>query len=293
MSLAGNLYVPLGGWGRNINHDPRSPAYRVARAVGAVTPKDAGHDIHIAPMDQGNLGSCVPHAGTAMLATDPFWDTLDKSFKDELSDPVKAEALAQQFYREVTAADPYPGAWEPDDTGSDGLSLAKVFQTQGLNNGYEHVMGIDDAHITLQGTDTVPGRPYPIGISWLSGMDTPGKDGVCKVTGRSRGGHEVLVYRYDLARDLWWIRNSWSKDWGLKGDFAISTDGYLKLMSLQADGTPMTPLTAPAPQPAPAPSLRLDRLDIWAKRVTQFPKGKTAYERLAAQDWVEGRSALQ
>jgi hypothetical protein len=289
MALNGNLFVPLGGWGRNINHDPASVAYRAARR-GAVTPKDVGHEIHIAPMDQGNLGSCVPHAGTAMLATDPFWDTLDADLKAQLQNPANAEGYAVQAYREVTALDPYPGQWEPDDTGSDGLSLWKLLRARGLVGGSEHVMSIDDAHVLIQKA------PYPIGISWLSGMDTPGTDGVCKVTGRSRGGHEVLVYRYDLVRDLWWIRNSWSADWGLRGDFAIDTPGYLKLMSLQADGTGMTPTTAPTPQPVdPVPPVDTNpfpfvELDIWSHRALN-KHGAPAYERIAAQAYEDWKAA--
>lgn len=298
MSRNGNLFVPLGGFGRNINHDPRSWAYRAARkavAPGAagVVPKDVGYEIHIAPLNQGNLGRCVPTAGTAMLATDPFWDTLSKELRAMLTVPALAEEFAVQAYRDVTRLDPFSGAWEPDDTGSDGLSLWKLFQARGYVNGSEHVMGIEDAHAALQGTAEQPGRPFPIGIPWLSEMFQPGADGVVKVNGTMQGGHEVLVYRYELARDLWWIRNSWGRSWGHNGDFAIDTPGYLKLMSMQADGTPMVPLTAPPPEPTPQPSLRLDRLDIWAERVDRFPKGKPIYEKLAAADWKAGREALR
>lgn len=284
MSLNGNLFVPLGGWGRNINHDPTSKAYRASRAGEVALPTSVTHDVRIAVMDQGNLGSCVPHAGTELLTTDPFWDTLDKAVQKQLMDPTAAEAFAQQAYRDVTRLDPYPGQWEPDDTGSDGLSLWKLFRQRGYVGGSEHVMSIDDAHVLIQKT------AYPIGISWLSGMDSPGRDGVVKVTGTVRGGHEILLYAYDAARDLWWCRNHWSKDWGLNGNFAFDTPGYQKLMDMQGDGTGMTPLTAPDPQPVtPDNYLRTDRLDLWASKCKPWwPR----YERDAAADWKEGRSAL-
>lgn len=285
MSINGNLYVPLGGWGRNINHDPRSKAYKAAR-YGTTTPKDVTWEIHIPPMDQGNLGSCVPHAGTAMLATDPFWGELGADIQKQLSSPAQAELYALQLYRDVTRADPYPGAWEPTDTGSDGLSLAKVLQSRGLNNGYEHVMSIDDAHAAIQK------GPYPIGISFLANMETPGKDGVVSVSGRTLGGHEILVYRYDLTRDLWWCRNSWSADWGLKGDFAFDTPGYQKLISLQADGTPMTPVSSPAPEPVdPTPAPVNPLADFPVTEFDNFAKRKAGwwprYEYLAAWSWEQ------
>lgn len=282
MTLQGNLFVPLGGWGRNINHDPRSRLFEAARftegGAGALT--DWGHDIHIAPMDQGNLGRCVPTAGTAMLATDPFWDTLSAELRAVLADPVAVENFAIQAYREVTRLDPYPGAWEPDDTGSDGLSLWKLFRQRGYVVGAEHVTSIDDAHVAGRK------KPYPIGISWLEGMDQPRPDGTVQVTGKTRGGHEVLMYRYDAARDLWWCRNSWGRNFGKGGDFAFDTPGYMKLMSLQADGTPMdltTVTPSPVPPSPPADDFPYGPMDMWANRVTRLRGYVPSYERNAAQ----------
>lgn len=284
MSLQGNLFVPLGGWGRNINHDPMSRLYKGARKARSVTPKDVGYEIHILPMDQGNLGSCVPHAGTAMLASDPFWDTLDKELQQQLRNVANAEGFAVQAYREVTALDPYPGTWEPDDTGSDGLSLWKLWRQRGYVGGSEHVMSIDDAHVLIQK------GPYPIGISWLADMDSPGTDGVVKVGGRSRGGHEILLYRYDLGCDLWWCRNSWGTGWGKGGDFAFDTPGYQRLMDLQADGTGMARLDEPAPEPVVPDDegFPFTVMDIWSHRAL---RRRTApqYERIAAQAYETWR----
>lgn len=293
MTVNGNLFVPLGGYGRNINHDPRSRAYRAARmatAPGAagVVPRTVSWEPHIPAMDQGDLGRCVPTAGTAMLTCEPFWSTLSAPLQRLLLDPVQREQWAIQAYRDITRMDPFLGAWEPEDTGSDGLSLAKLWASRGLANGYEHVMSIEDAHAAIQR------GPYPIGISWLSDMDRPRTDGTVSVSGTMRGGHEVLLYGYEFERDLWWCRNSWSSMWGRRGDFAFDTAGYLKLMAMQADGTPMTPLTLPTPIPVPPQDdFPFGEMDVWAERVRRFPLVKPAYEKVAAAAYRGWRAGHQ
>lgn len=275
-----NLFVPLGGYGRNINHDPASRAYRAARARASVQPRDVGWEVHIAPLDQGNLGRCVPTSATAMLATDPFWDTLDVALRRTLGTPATAEQYAIQAYRDVTRIDPFRGSWEPDDTGSDGLSIWKLWRDRGLVGGAEHIMSLDDAHAAIQQ------RPFLIGTTWLEGMSAPGADGVVRASGRSLGGHEFLCYRYDLDRDLWWCRNSWSRQWGLDGDFAFDSNTYLQLMGMQADGTSMVPTTLPAPQPVGPGPFPFEVMDTWAGKC-RFWWAK--YEKEAVSAYVKWR----
>lgn len=276
------VVVPGRRLGRNVNHDPRSVAFRVG--ARAVTPKSVRWERHGPILDQGNLGSCVANAGTAMLMCDPFWSTLDKQLQKVLSDAQTAEQYAVQTYREVTRIDPFPGSWEPDDTGSDGLSLGKLFKSRGLAAGYEHVMSLDDAHAAIQK------GPYPVGVSWLSNMDQPSSEGIVNVSGSSRGGHEILVTEYDASRDLWWLDNSWSEAFGKNGRFAISSEGYQKLMKLQADGTPMTPSSQPAPEPKPVADVPVNftadqfhTLDKWAGKVRSW---WPVYGRAASKAWV-------
>jgi len=286
MTRNGNLFVPLAGHGRNINHDPKSRAYRASRAGEVALPKTVMWEPRIQPLDQGSLGRCVPTAGTAMLACDPFWDTLDKGLQRQLSVPVTAELFAVQAYRDVTALDPFLGTWEPDDTGSDGLSLWKLYRARGYVGGSEHVMNIDDAHVAIQK------GPYPIGISLLADMERPNAVGVVSVSGANRGGHEVLLYGYDAARDLWWCRNSWGRDWGFYGDFAFDTPGYQKLMRMQADGVVMTPTNLPTPQPIaptdPLDTFPYEEMDSWLMKVSRKIY-RSKYEHAAATAYAGWR----
>lgn len=275
--------VPGRRLGRNINHDPASLAYRV-RAV-EVTPRSVQWARFGKIMDQGDLGRCVPTAGTGLLQCDPYFPTLSPVLQKALQDPHLAEVYAIQAYREVTALDPFDGAWEPDDTGSDGLSLAKLWKARGLNNGYEHVTNVMEAHAAIQK------RPFIIGTVWLSGMDQPRTDGTVVVSGTNRGGHEYLCREYDLGRDLWWFDNSWTESWGLHGRFAMDTPGLMKLLAMQGDITSMVPVTAPAPQPEPAPApvageLPVRELDSWAKKRRAW---WSKYEKDAADAWTKYR----
>lgn len=146
-----HLYEPTDPrLGRHVRHDERSarPEYAVP-----VLPRSAIRSRewtrHIPILNQGNIGSCVPNNAPEHLGTDtgygytgvtsvtvPRADT--KGFFKAGSVWGLDEAFAQQMYRLVTRIDPYPGQWEPDDTGSDGLSLAKALVMLGLSDKYKH-----------------------------------------------------------------------------------------------------------------------------------------------------------
>ena len=269
-----------GRLGRNINHDARSLRYLVAAPGAKVTPRSVAWERHGPILDQGNLGSCVPNAATGLLMTLGFWQTMGAGLQKVLSDADLAEQFAVQAYRDVTRADPFEGSWEPDDTGSDGLSIAKLFQGRGLNNGYQHITSVEGAHAAIQK------GAFIAGTSWLADMDNPGVDGVVKVSGVSRGGHEYLCREYDLARDLWWFDNSWGLSFGLNGRFAYDTPGLVKLLGMQGDATSMVPVSRPAPVPTPQPNDgNLAVLDKWAGKMSWWwPKYEkdavAAYKRL-------------
>lgn len=275
--------IPGRRLGRNINHDPQSLRYKV-RPRAAVQPRSIQWERFGAIMDQGDLGRCVPTAGTGLLQCAPFWNALSAPLRKALQNPAMAESYAIQAYREVTALDPFEGAWEPDDTGSDGLSLAKLWKARGLNNGYEHATTIDEAHEAIQRA------PFIIGTNWLSGMDQPRPDGTVSVSGTNRGGHEYLCREYDLGRDLWWMDNSWTTSFGVRGRFAYDTPGLQKLMKMQGDITAMVPATAPAPAPDPLPGDPLadwpgQTVDTWVNALRPWWTKREKNAATAVYDW--------
>jgi hypothetical protein len=237
-------FVEGRGFGRNIRHDPRSFRYRIGTES---TPTTVFWDRHGPILDQGNLGSCVANTGADLLLTGPFWSTVPEDLKATLSDGTTAETWAVDLYKELTSSDDYPGAWPPDDTGSDGLTLGKVLTRRGLISGYQHAMTVGEAHTAIQA------GPFAIGTVWLSNMEDTDANGVVKVAGQVLGGHEYLCFGYDATKDLWWFDNHWTPQWGKNGTFAYTTAALQKLMNQQGDITVMVPATAPAPQPSPEP----------------------------------------
>jgi len=223
--------------GRHVRHDDRSWDYRFSTA--GLTLTSTKHTRRIPVLDQGNLGSCVPNAAEGNVGTDPFFDTLPGV--------TWGEPLAQSWYSEVTAADPYPGQWPPDDTGSDGLSMAKVLKAKGLISGYQHTFTLNDALLAL----TV--RPVITGVTWFNSMFDPTPDGQIVVDTNSgvAGGHEFVLDELDVENRWVWMTNSWNESWGLQGRAYFDWSDFGVLLADQGDVTVFTPLTQPAPTPTP------------------------------------------
>jgi hypothetical protein len=229
--------VPGKPLGRHVNHDPRSLRFLVgqpARALASVR-----HERQVPVFDQGNLGSCTGNASVGALGTAPLFAALPATH------PVLDESLAVKVYGEATALDDYPGTYPPDDTGSDGLSVAKALKARGLISGYLHATSLTAMQAALQDT------PVIVGTNWLSGMDNPDSAGLVRATGQVRGGHEYEVIGMDLATQRFECVNSWGEGWGVQGHFFISFGDMTKLLAQNGDCTQLLPLTVTPPIPTP------------------------------------------
>jgi hypothetical protein len=236
-----------GRLGRHVRHDPRSLRYQVeARSLGDL--KSVRHRRYIPVLDQGDLGSCTGNAALGAVGTAMLFEALAgnpgcPSETDAAADEKQAVAL----YSAATALDDYDGTYPPDDTGSDGLSVARACQQAGLISGYTHATSLEAALTALAA------QPVITGVNWYEGMDNPGADGLVKVTGSIRGGHEFVLDELDVENRLVWMTNSWSESWGVAGRAALSWDDFGRLLDEQGDVTAFTPVTEPAPQPTPDP----------------------------------------
>lgn len=220
--------------GRHVNHDPRSLAYLV-QSDGTIVSKRWDRKTPI--LDQGNLGSCTGNAAIGVLGTEPYYDTLPGSSLDE--------AAAITLYSVATKLDPYDGSFPPDDTGSDGLSVAKAAKAAGLISGYLHLTSVAACHTAIQS------GPFIVGSDWYAGFDSPGPDFVVTITGTVRGGHEYECVGYDANVDLWEFVNSWGTSYGHQGRFFYSSMTFEKLLAANGDATSFVPITSPAPKPDP------------------------------------------
>lgn len=230
--------VPGRPLGRHVRHDPRSLAYAV-EPTGVVVSKTWKRDTAV--LDQGNLGSCTGNAACGVIGSDPFHDVVAQLVPSFRFDEDAAIAL----YSYATTVDSFQGSYPPEDTGSDGLSVAKAAKARGLISGYQHILSAAAAQTAIAS------GPFITGVNWYSSMDDPDSRGLVTVGGEVRGGHEFEVIGYDATSDVWEFVNSWGTSWGTAGHFFMATADYARLLSEQGDATTFVPLTAPAPTPTP------------------------------------------
>jgi hypothetical protein len=239
--------------GRHVNHDPRSRQF--AFDGSNVSLKTAKHQRYIPVLDQGDLGSCTGNAATGWLGTSVGWASI-AALTPILSttDVVQDEKFAVQLYSDATKADPYPGDYPPEDTGSDGLSVAKVLKARGLISGYTHTFSLDDA---LSALST---QPVIIGINWYESMFDPASNGLVTISPRSpvAGGHEVVLDEIDVEQKVVGSTNSWGTGWGVDGRFYMTFDTLGRLLGEDGDCTVFVPVNKPAPTPTPAPPAPVD-----------------------------------
>lgn len=246
--------------GRHVHHDDRSRAYAF-RAPRHVELHTVRHERYAPVFDQGDIGSCTGNAAIGCLATGAFFATVDAG--DDPHVRMLDEAAALWCYSAATDLDPYPGQFPPDDTGSDGLSVAKVLTSVGAIAGYRHTFTLEDMLAALQE------QPLITGTTWLDGMYEPDRNGVVHPTGQEVGGHEYVVDSFDSGTNLLGFTNSWGTSWGKAGRFFMGADEFGALLGRDGDVTVFVPATTPEPQPdVPADPDRVlaDAVGPWARR---------------------------
>lgn len=250
-----------GRLGRHVGHDPRSRSYAVSEDLLPGSYTSAVHQVRIPVLDQGDLGSCTGNAAEAFVGTDPLYDAVPAANSARpTGDPAADEKQAVALYSAATKLDDVRGNYPPSDTGSTGLAVAKAAAKAGLISGYQHAFSLDTALKALAVS------PLIVGVNWYSGFDQPDGNGLVKISGSVRGGHEFLLYGIDAAGQKVLARNSWGPSWGVQGCFSFSFDDLGRLLSEDGDATLFVPLTAPAPtpvppQPAPTPTPGPDDVD--------------------------------
>lgn len=248
--------------GRHILHHSKSRLYR-APAKDPRKLQSIKHHSNIPLLDQGNEGSCTGHAIMKALGSDPFWSATRKVLASVNAQEV--HMYARGIYCDATKLDPWEGVFEPDDTGSDGLSVAKVAQARGLISGYTHALSLEAALTALAE------RVVIVGTKWLDGMYDVASDGRLTMNGVTVGGHEYALVELDVPNRRVWMCNSWGEGWGLGGHAWMTWDDLKMLLDDQGDCTIPIPITEPPPQPQPEP----------APKVVNLPEDDALYAVMA------------
>jgi len=263
--------------GRHVVHDARSRRYAV-RAADPATLRSVRHEINIPILDQGNVGSCTGHAAVANMGYEKFWATAQEFIQPNEEN---AQQFAVTIYSEATRLDPWPGQYLPEDTGSDGLSVAKALHQRDMIAGYQHALGINATLTALAS------QPVIVGTVWLSSMYRPGPDGKLTVSGYEDGGHEYCLDELDVENKRVWLRNSWGTTWGRAGRAWMSWADLDKLLQNYGDCTVFVPKTAPPPQPTPVPPASGDEKLAAALRKLLDNRTVPRYLTGPAKDWLK------
>lgn len=213
-------YRPLG---RHLDaaarHDPRSRAYPAGRSPLRTVLHPRGP-----VLDQGQQSSCTGHATAAALNCQPIRRTRRYLTHDD----------AVALYCVATQIDPFPGTFPPEDTGSDGLSVAKAAARKRYITSYQHAFGLD--HVL----GALVNGPVIVGTAWHAAMSDPDAAGFVHPSGDVEGGHEWCLIGLDVEHQYVTAQQSWGEAWGpLGGLFRVS---FADLGALLADGGDATVL---------------------------------------------------
>jgi hypothetical protein len=198
--------------GRLVEHDPASRNHPARRA--SMPPDRAILWSHRAPVHRQRLGACVAHSTEQLFNTAPYAALRAKRNRRRYY----TEADAEAFYAEVTAADTFPGAYPPDDTGTSALSAAKVLKADGIIGRYEWAFGL--AHLRRW----LPFGPAMLGVWWREAMDYPGPGAIVRYEGDDVEGHEFVCLGYNpraKGREFTML-NSWGASFGERGRFYMA-----------------------------------------------------------------------
>lgn len=206
--------------------------------------------------DTDALGSCTCNAGTAHIAE--RWAAAGKDLSGlkltggtgaitmSAADSMADEEFAILLYHLVTDQTGVPSQeWPPTDCGSNGLYVCQELIAQGFAASYKSASNVTADITLLQSGSVMQGGPWF--NSWMKPDSNGFVDGDgsyeamrAAVNSGVAGGHETLQHgipqlalasngSVDLANTVIKVRNSWSTQFGLNGDYLLhaSTLNYL------------------------------------------------------------------
>lgn len=230
---------PEGRFGRNVAHDIRSRAYR-PRTIE--NPLDVDWEVELPILDQQE-GSCVLQTIVSLIAFSEHWRTLTSEQKRLIL--TDTQEFIRNWYRWTSRRDPFTGAWEPDDTGTDGNSGSKCAVFHGFAKGYVHGFGIEEGFTLLNH------GPIGIGGVWMSSFDRPDAEGIIRWSpdAYERGGHEWAAIGNDTRRGLIKARQTWGLGYGRSGIFHVPYEVLERILDESGDIIQLVPLDQLEPEP--------------------------------------------
>lgn len=215
----------VGNLGRVLRppEDPRDADHPFSAALPAtiIRPRSKvwrrGHN----RLNQGNTPHCVGFAGANWEQALPTYRRVD-------------DGRGHTLYNACKAIDGIP-----NEDGTYDRALMKVLQQNGQVGRYLWAQTMDELLDWLATNGTVL-----IGAPWYSGFDNPDAQGVVRLTGFVRGGHEWHVLGADFRKGIAVCENSWGKEWALSGRFYVPFEAIERLV-FQDSGDACTAIEQP------------------------------------------------
>jgi hypothetical protein len=161
--------------------------------------------------DQGKTSQCVGYAWAHFIDDGPIKHLGPK--------PNTNPTL---IYREAQKIDEWPGE---NYEGTSVRAGAKFLKKENKIGSYLWAYNLD----TLIKTVLTQG-PVVVGTNWYNGMFYPDRNGLIKISGRNMGGHAYVINGVDTRKQLFRIKNSWGRSWGVKGSAYISFANMQRLI---------------------------------------------------------------
>lgn len=161
--------------------------------------------------NQGNTPTCVGYAWAHYIEDGPITHT---GLKPVIS-PIT-------IYNEAQKIDEWPGEKYAGTSVRAGAKY--LFNTKKISS-YLWAYDIN----TLINTVLNVG-PVVVGTNWYYGMFFPDRTGRIKISGYLAGGHAYVINGVDTKTQLFRIKNSWGRGWGLSGRAFISFNDMSRLI---------------------------------------------------------------
>lgn len=203
-------------------HDERSLQYDIRSIIKSdIKPVKKMWEEGIV-LDQGSEGACVGFGWMGEFLSQPVAPNPQPG-------KFATQRYANDVYQTAKKIDEFPGE---NYDGTSVLAGAKVMRSRGFIKSYRWAFSIEDVRDAL-----IQEGPVVIGVPWKEGMYETGANGVVKVTGKSVGGHCLVLTGYDPAMkigsrtyEVYRWRNSWGASYGINGSGYIKANDLAKLL---------------------------------------------------------------
>lgn len=192
------IQTPVGpkGTGRRQAFDEKSRAYGIL-AIEDREPRSYTWALPYV-LNQGANPYCVGYSCAGEVGARPSVRLVTNSLGDGLY--YKAQRIDREEGR----------VW---DVGASVLAGAKALMEQGYLVEYRWAFGERQLATAVSWKG-----PAVVGIRWPRGMSQPDSSGYVHWFGDEQEGHAVLVRGYNRTKKRYLLHNSWSPEWGGRGD---------------------------------------------------------------------------